>query len=547
MAGTEKMNTWWSALSLKNKLQIPIQLILLLIMVVAQRWAFNQFEERMLEQTKQKALVSADGVINGLNMLMLNGIISQIDQRQLLVKKMGASNNVEELRVIRSKQVQEQFGPGLPEEQAKDDMDRDAIQSAKPQFKVQSEGDKHTLRAVVPFVASANFRGSNCLMCHQVKEGTVNGAASITLNIADEYAVMEKASVLLWSGQLLIQVILFFVIGWIIKHVINPTKELQRTMLAMQADGDLSKRAQIRSSDEIGQIAVAFNALVESFQSIVSQVNGYAEQVATSASSLTQDAEQIAQSSQQQSDAAANTASAVDEMSASISSVADSANAVSQQSQDSLQRAMHGQQSLQEMIGEITHVENAVQQMASSVDAFVKSTQTITSMTQQVRDIAEQTNLLALNAAIEAARAGEQGRGFAVVADEVRKLAEKSAQSASQIDVVTKTLADQSEQVEKSIQSGVHSLQSSQSHMQSVASVLAQSNESVEGVNRGVDGITASVHEQKQTSLEIVRNVENIAAMAESNNSSIMHTVQAAKDMEQLADNLKKSVGHFKL
>ena len=541
------MNNWWSALSLKNKLQIPIQIILLLIMVIVQRWALNQFEGRVQEAAEQRAMVSADGVINGLNMLMINGIISQEDQRQLLIKKMGSSTNVEELRVIRAKQVQDQFGPGLPEEQAKDDMDREAIQSAKPQFKTQEEGNKHTLRAVVPFVVSTNFRGTNCLMCHQVKEGSVNGAASITLNMDSEYAVMEKASMLLWVGQLLIQAVLFFLIGWIINQVIQPTKELQRTMLAMQTDGDLSKRIAVHSSDEIGQTADAFNALVKSFQSIVSQVHGYAGQVATSASSLTNNAEQIAQSSQQQSDAAANTASAVDEMSASISSVADSANTVSQQSQDSLQRAVHGQQSLQEMISEIGHVQNAVQQMASSVDAFVKSTQTITSMTQQVRDIAEQTNLLALNAAIEAARAGEQGRGFAVVADEVRKLAEKSAQSASQIDVVTKTLADQSEQVEKSIQRGILSLQSSQSHMQSVASVLAQANESVEGVNRGVDGITASVNEQKRASQEIAHNVENIAAMAESNNVSIMRTVQEAKDMERLADNLKQSVGHFKL
>ena len=541
------MKSWWSALSLKNKLQIPIQVILLLIMVIAQRWAFDQFEKRVMEEAKQKAMVSADGVINGLNMLMINGNISQTDQRQLFIKKMGASANVMELRVIRAKQVSDQFGPGLPEEQARDDMDMEVIQSAKPQFKSISEGGKHTLRVVVPFVASTNFGGTNCLQCHMVKAGSVNGAASVTLNMTDEFAAIRRASALLWAGQLIIQAVLFFVIGWIIKHVIRPSKELQGIMLAMQADGDLSKRVPVKSADEMGQTAEAFNALVSGFQSIVSQVHDYAGQVAGSASSLAGNANEIARSSQQQRDSATNSASAVDEMSASIASVADSTNALSQLSQESLQRAAQGQQNLQEMIGEIGQVENAVQQMASSVEAFVKSTQAISTMTQQVRDIAEQTNLLALNAAIEAARAGEQGRGFAVVADEVRKLAEKSAQSASEIDEVTKTLADQSEQVEKSIQRGMSSLQSSQNHVQSVASVLMQSAESVGKVNEGVSGITVSVNEQKLASQEIARNVENIAAMAESNNATIMRTVQAINDMEQLAENLEKSVKHFKL
>lgn len=541
------MRNWWGALSLKNKLQIPIQAILLLIMVFVQRWALDQFESRVLKEAEQKAVVSSDGVINGMNMLMLNGTISQADQRQLFVRKMGSSANIEELRVIRAKQVQDQFGPGLPEEQARDDMDRAAMESATPQFKSTNEGGRHLLRVVVPFVVSTNFRGTNCLMCHQSKVGSVNGAASITLNVEEEYAVMQKANFMLWGGQLLIQLVLFFVIGWIINRVILPSQALQQTMLAMRADGDLSRRVPVQSSDEIGQTAEAFNALAASFQTVVGQVHGCAEQVSRAAASLTVNAEGIAQSSQQQSDAAANTASAVDKMSASISSVADSANEVSRQSQDSLERASDGQRNLQEMIGEIVHVEHAVQQMATSIDAFVKSTQTITSMTQQVRDIAEQTNLLALNAAIEAARAGEQGRGFAVVADEVRKLAEKSAQSASEIDVVTKTLADQSDQVEKNIQRGIQSLQTSQNHMKSVASVLAQSNESVGNVNRGVDGITASVNEQKRASQEIVHNVENIAAMAEGNNASVIQTVQAAKDMERLAENLKLSVGHFKL
>jgi methyl-accepting chemotaxis protein len=542
-----KMKNWWNALSLKNKLQIPIQLILLIVLVVVQRWAFDQFEARVLKEAEQKATVSADGVINGLNIMMESGIISDKEMRKLFIAKMGASDKVEELRVIRAKQVSDQFGPGMPQEQARDEMDKMAIQSAKPQFSTVAEGSRHTLRVVVPFIVSKNFRGTNCLMCHNVKEGSVNGAASITLNMADEYAVMQKASVMLWSGQLLVQVILFFVIGGLINRVIKPSRELQRTMSAMQADGDLSRRVSTQSTDEIGQMSQAFNALVQSFQGIVRQVHDYAGQVSSASSALTSNAEQIAQSSQQQSDAATNVASAVDEMSASISSVADNANAVSDLSRDSMERAGRGQQSLQELINEISLVESAVKQMAGSVDEFMKSTQAITSMTQQVRDIAEQTNLLALNAAIEAARAGEQGRGFAVVADEVRKLAEKSAQSASQIDVVTKTLGEQSEQVEKSVQRGLQSLQSSQSHMQSVSSVLAQASESVESVNRGVDEITSSVNEQKQVSQDIVHNVEQIAAMAESNNVSIMHTVQAAKDLEQLADNLEESVGHFKL
>src|SRR5512142_1500296 len=123
------MKKWWSGLSLKNKLQIPIQLVLLVCMIMAQRVAFDKFEERVLEDVREKAVVSADGVLNGLNMLMLNGGISDVDQRKLYVDKMGASEHVLELRVMRNKPVQDQFGPGMPSEQAKDELDRLALSS----------------------------------------------------------------------------------------------------------------------------------------------------------------------------------------------------------------------------------------------------------------------------------------------------------------------------------------------------------------------------------------------------------------------------------
>ncbi|MDO8925624.1 MAG: methyl-accepting chemotaxis protein [Sideroxyarcus sp.] len=541
------MKNWWSRLSLKNKLQIPIQLILLVIMITAQRTALNQFEERVLEEARQKAVVSADGVLNGLNMLMLNGIISDSDQRKLYVEKMGASDRVLELRVIRSKPVQDQFGPGLPSEQPKDDVDREALSSAKEQTRLNDQSGKHTLRVVVPFIAKANFRGTNCLMCHTVPEGTVNGAASVTLDITEEYDVMHRANLVLWIAQVVVQIFLYFGIGWLISFVTGPTRELQLAMQTMQNDGDLSKRVVIHSEDEIGQTAKAFNELTSNFQIIVTQVDGHAHQVASAAHSLAQDAEQLAQSAQQQSDTAASTSIAVEQVSASIAQVAEGADHVSKLSNESLERANRGQQSLQEMMQELERVEGSVREIATAVGEFVNNTQSITNMTQQVRDIAEQTNLLALNAAIEAARAGEQGRGFAVVADEVRKLAEKSAQSATQIDEVTKSLGAQSGQVEKTVQRGMGALQSSQEHIREVTAVLVEANASVGSVNKGLESISDSINKQRDASKDIARNIEQMAVMASSSNDVVKRTVVAVKSMEDLSENLNQTVGKFKV
>lgn len=541
------MGNWWNRLPLKSKLQLPIQLVLLVVLVFAQSVALNKFEDHVLEESIQKAKVSADGVLNGLNMLMINGIISDPDQRILYVKKMSDSEKIVELRVIRGKAVQDQFGPGLPSEQPVDELDRAALTSAQVQTSLSNLDDKQTMRVVVPFIARKEFRGTNCLMCHMVKAGTVNGAASITLDLSEEFSAISRANYALWSAQIAIQVVLYLLIGWLIGKVTRTTRELQTVMQNMNIDGDLSKRVVVRSQDEIGKTAQAFNGLVDGIAKIIRQVLDNAAKVSSSAAQLSTSSWQIAQSSHVQSEAASSTAAAVEEITESINSVAENAEDVRKLSEMSLHQTQQGNQDVTAMISEIRRVQEAVNQIAASVKEYVASTRAITAMTQHVKDIADQTNLLALNVTIEAARAGEQGRSFAVVADEVRKLAEKSARTASEIDQVTNSLDQKSGVVESVVQTGLRSLQATQEQVERVYKVLIEAGEAVSQSSRGVSDIATSVSEQSRASIEIARNVEKIAQMSEENHEAVRSNNREIVHLEELAKELQDAASRFRV
>ncbi len=352
---------------------------------------------------------------------------------------------------------------------------------------------------------------------------------------------------MLMLGGTLIALLVGVGLGYsIISGIVRSTGEMSSVMASTAADGDLTREVRVHGKDEVAKSARAFNTLMDSFRTAIRQVHTSADSVISTAAQLAASSTKITQGSQVQSEAAASTAAAVEEITVSINAVAANTEDVRKLSEQSLQQTRNGNQSVTEMIGEIQSVQNAVNQIEGSVKEFVDSTRAIASMTQQVKDIADQTNLLALNAAIEAARAGEQGRGFAVVADEVRKLAEKSAQSASEIDQVTNSLNQKSAHVEATVQGGLRSLKATQDYVARVSSMLTEAGESVTKSSNGVNDIASSVSEQSLASTEIARNVEKIAQMSEENHAAVNSNSQDIVRLEQMARELQSAIGRFK-
>ncbi|MDR2015867.1 MAG: methyl-accepting chemotaxis protein [Azoarcus sp.] len=348
-------------------------------------------------------------------------------------------------------------------------------------------------------------------------------------------------------GAVVLCVLLFVVIFISSRRWVS--RPLTETVTAMEqiAEGRLTIAIPEHSNDEVGRLLAATNTMAQKMHSALSNIQNAAQQLASSSMRLVSTANDVASQSAQQSNSATAMASSIEEMNANIVHVSNSAKQANQTSLDSDNVSSEGAVVIKQAADSMTRIANTVRTASEAVSALGRESQAISAIVNVISEIADQTNLLALNAAIEAARAGEQGRGFAVVADEVRKLAERTSSSTQEISSLIHRVLDGTTNAVASMEEGVRQVEEGVSYASQAGGSIASIRQSASQVTESVTSISHALAEQSSAISTISRNVEQIATTADQNSLVAKESATCATELEQLANELREHISHFSI
>lgn len=372
------------------------------------------------------------------------------------------------------------------------------------------------------------------------------------LDIALDRSHSEQAMSDIRLKLILIGFIAFLIgtaIAWFIaKSITRPIAETTNALNDIaEGEGDLTRRIEVKSKDEIAQLALAFNRFAEKIHATVAQVSDSTSLLATSAeemSAITHETQQMAKRQHLETE---QVATAMNEMAATVQEVAHNATDAADAATHASQSTEHGKLLVEKVISTISLLADEIAHAATAIKELERNTAQIDSVLVVIRNIADQTNLLALNAAIEAARAGEQGRGFAVVADEVRTLASRTQASTSEIQQMIEAL-------QQSAKSTVSTMNTSTATTQNCVSLVHEAGEALEAITQAVSTISqmniqiaSAANEQCAVSAEINKNVNNINDITINATESAEQTARAGDELAQLSMRLTTLLAQFRI
>jgi methyl-accepting chemotaxis protein len=348
-------------------------------------------------------------------------------------------------------------------------------------------------------------------------------------------------------GLLVLCIALSLVIALAMARLITHPIHKLSLEVAKVASGDLNVSLEDSGGDEVGQLARDFGLMVQSLRGLIGKVSSTANQVAAAASQLITSAEHIATGAERVAAQAANVATAGEQMSATSGDIAQNCQMAAEVSQQASDKAQTGARVVDATVKVMGRIASRVQDTSKSVGNLGSRSEQIGAIVGTIQDIADQTNLLALNAAIEAARAGEQGRGFAVVADEVRALAQRTTKATSEIGEMIKAIQVETRSAVAAMEQGVSEVETGTVEAANSGQALQEILEQINAVSMQISQVATAAEEQTATTGEISHNIHQITDVVQATAQGAHETAAAANQLEQLAGELQRTVAQFRL
>jgi len=531
-------------LSLAKK--VHILLIVIALVFLTTTVTFFYFDEKELAESliEKNIQSTAQSYFDAVNTMMLTGTMNN---RQLIQQKILNQPDIVEARIIRSDKVIAMFGEGFADQKPRSDFERQGLAGIQAVKVLEQEGKK-MMAFILPLRAKQDYHGTNCLSCHQVKENQILGAVKITYDLS---SVEQKiAQSMLKSGliQLLITLVSFALLSLVFtKLVLSRLKRFSKTINSIEQELDLNRTIKSDYPDELGAVSQAFNRMMVRIKDSFISVSSSSEALVDSATHVDDIAKLTSEAVLSQKNATDSVATAINQLDTSANEVQQNTQDAAAKSISANEKVAQGLQLIEQAKLGIDQLRDNVQNNTSMIDELNSKTNDVGSVLDVITAIAEQTNLLALNAAIEAARAGEQGRGFAVVADEVRSLATRTRESIIEIQKTIGAL-----QVDAAHAVGSMNQTSSQAEEKArdvtdVANLLVEISVQIKELDEMNSQIANATKQQNQAAEEINVNVTNISNIANQSSDDALRGKQISEHLLSLAYDLNKQVSQFKL